>query len=134
MFASYFIRSSSATLFFVGQRSMSTNFNVRRLTTPEEVRDIINERAAAEGWRPGALDHVSYFEADPTGFFVGELNGKPISCISALKYSSNFAFVGNYIVDKQYRGREYGLQMCITSLDRFTDDFNLAADAVVERV
>ena len=133
MFARYFTRSSNATPLFVGQRSMSTNFNVRRLTTPEEVRDIINGRAAAEGWRPGALDHVSYFEADPAGFFVGELDGKPIGCISALKYS-NFAFIGNYIVDKQYRGRGYGLQMCITSLDRFADNFNLAADAVVEKV
>ena len=44
---------------------------VRRLTTPEEVRQIICERAAANGSRPGALDHISFFAADETGFFVG---------------------------------------------------------------
>ena len=52
----------------IGRRMASERFIVRRLSTPEEVRDIICERAAAEGWRPGALDHVSFFAADETGF------------------------------------------------------------------
>ena len=58
--------------------SSDSNFVVRRLLTPEEIREEICERAVMVGWRLGALDHVSYFAADPTGFYVGELGGKTI--------------------------------------------------------
>ena len=68
--------------------------DVRRLKSPEEVQRIIIERAAVSGRRPGALGHVSFFAADETGFFVGELNGEPISCMSLVKYTENYAFLG----------------------------------------
>ena len=119
---------------FVGQGAGKTpgNFRVRRLTTPEEVRVVVSERAALEGWRPGALDHVSYFAADNTGFFAGELDGTPMSCFSVVKYTKNFAYLGSYIVDEQYRGKGYGLKMFTTVLASLGDHFNLAADSVVE--
>ena len=44
----------------IGRRMASERFIVRRLSTPEEVREIMCERMAAGGWRPGALDHVSF--------------------------------------------------------------------------
>ena len=87
--------------------SSSDKFRVRRLRTADEVAIIIS-KVAEEGWKPGALDHVSYFAADNTGFFVGELNGIVISCISAVKYSEKFAVIGNVIVDKPYRDRGFG--------------------------
>ena len=65
----------------------SNSFTVRRIGTPQEVRDIIIEKAKTEGWRPGAFDHVSYFAADNNGFFVGELDREPISCVSVVKYA-----------------------------------------------
>ena len=107
---------------------------VRRLKTPEEVRQIICERAAANGRKPGALDHVSFFAADETGFFVGELDGKPISCVSVVKYAQNFAFIGNYKVDNPYRGKEYGLLTWRTALASINKDCNIAGDAVEEKV
>ena len=92
----------------IGRRMASERFIVRRLSTPEEIREIMCERMAAGGWRPGALDHVSFFAADETGFFVGELDEKPISCVSVVKHADDFAFLGNYIVDEPYRGSGYG--------------------------
>ena len=45
---------------------------------------------------------------DPTAGFVGELNGKPIGCMTMAKYGDRFAFGGCYFVNKESRGREYG--------------------------
>ena len=88
----------------------SGTFTVRRLTSVEEVRQLIAEKAASQGWRPGALDHESFLAADKTGFFVGELDGQTISCISMVKYSHDYAFGRYFIVDEPYRGSGYGLQ------------------------
>ena len=107
----------------------SENFSVRRLTSPEEVRHIISERAAINGYRPGALDHVSYFAADKTGFFVGELDGKPISCISVVKFTDDNAFVGNYAVDEPYRGKGYGLLTFKAATESLNEGCNIGGNS-----
>ena len=107
---------------------------VRKLKTPEEVRQIICERAAANGRKPGALDHISFFAADETGFFVGELDGKPISCVSVVKYAQNFAFIANYRVDNPYRARGYGLLMWKFAMASINEGYNVAGDAAEEKV
>ena len=116
----------------IRQRNASENFVVRRLQSPEEVRQNIIERAAANDWRPGALDHVSFFAADETGFFVGELNGEPISCVSVVKYTENFAFLGHYIVDEPYRGCGYGLLTVKAAMASISHGCNTARDTTEE--
>jgi GNAT superfamily N-acetyltransferase len=66
--------------------------------------------AEAEGWNPGKHDADAFFAADPKGYFIGEREGRPISCISAVAYGSDFGFIGFYIVHPDYRGQGYGLQ------------------------
>jgi GNAT superfamily N-acetyltransferase len=61
------------------------------------------------GWNPGLNDAETYFTADPAGFFVGELDGKPIATISGVRYDDTFGFIGCYIVSKPFRGRGYGM-------------------------
>ena len=126
--------SSPIRLLIRPRRNASESFVVRRLKSPEEVRQIMCERVAAGGWRPGALDHISFFAADETGFFVGELNGKPISCMSVVKHAENFAFLGNYIVDEPYRGSGYGLLTWKAAMASINEDYNTAGDAVEEKV
>ena len=131
------LNSTSRTLAIrsaVCHRKASGDFRVRRLAQPREIRNIIIEKAQIEGWRPGALDHVSYFAADNTGFFAGELDGEPICCISTVKYTIDFAFVGCYIVDESHRGKGYGLQTSKVALASLSKSCNLAADAVIEKV
>ena len=108
----------------------SGTFTVRRLTSTEEV---LAEKAASLGWRPGALDHESFFAADKTGFFVGELDGQTISCISMVKYSHDYAFGGNFIVDEPYRGCGYGLQTYKAAVATLPEGCNFAADSVEKR-
>lgn len=64
--------------------------------------------AAAEGWNPGLDDAPAFAAADPTGFFVGRVDGTPVATISVVKYGATFAFLGLYIVRPGERGKGYG--------------------------
>ena len=107
------------------------NFKVRRLTTPEEVRDKIFSRAADEGWRPGALDHVGFFAAE-NHFFVGELDGKPISSVFFLKHGNNFMQAGGLIVDKQHRGKGYAMHTFKSTFGSKEKSVNVCGDSTSE--
>ena len=72
------------------------NFRVRQIGTADEAATIFTRRKIEVGWRPGALDQESYFAVDETGFFAGELDGKVVSCISVVKYSTEYAFIGQW--------------------------------------
>lgn len=85
---------------------MAGTYDIRIMTRAE--LDLAVEWAAQEGWNPGLQDATSFYAADPTGFFVGLLNGEAIATISAVKYAPNFAFVGFYLVKPDYRGQGYG--------------------------
>ncbi len=63
---------------------------------------IAVEWAAKEGWNPGLNDTECYFKADPSGFLMGFLGEEPIASISVVKYSSDFGFLGFYIVKPEY--------------------------------
>jgi ribosomal protein S18 acetylase RimI-like enzyme len=75
------------------------------------------EWAAAEGWNPGLHDAHCFYAADPEGFFVGERNGVPIGCVSAVRYGPRFGFLGLYIVKAGHRGQGFGLELWRAALD-----------------
>lgn len=66
------------------------------------------EWAAQEGWNPGLHDADCFRAADPEGFFVGLVEDRPVACVSVVKYGSDFAFLGLYIVQAAWRGRGLG--------------------------
>jgi hypothetical protein len=80
-----------------------------RVMRPEEV-ELIRTWSTAEGWNPGHHDGPCFFATDPVGFFVGELDGQPVSCISCVAYDDSFGFLGQFIVKPGFRGKGYGLQ------------------------
>lgn len=98
----------------------------------EEVKDIAVEWAAKEGWNPGLNDTQCFYKADSKGFFVGLLDEKPISCISAIKYGEDFGFIGFYIVDTEYRGKGYGIRIWNEAMD-YLNGRNIALDGVIEQ-
>lgn len=73
--------------------------------------DTVLQWAADEGWNPGLHDAECFYTADPQGFLVGELDGRPIAAISAVRYGAEFAFLGLYIVKPEHRGQGYGMQI-----------------------
>lgn len=97
-----------------------------------EVESIAVQWAAEEGWNPGLNDAPCFYAADPEGFFIGLLGGEPISCISAVVYGQEFAFVGFYIVRPGFRGMGYGLKMVEAALAH-VGNRNIGLDGVVEQ-
>jgi len=65
---------------------------LRRMTEADLALAL--EWAAAEGWNPGLHDAHCFHAADPQGFLVGELEGVPIGCVSAVRYGQGFGFLG----------------------------------------
>ena len=108
-----------------------------RPMTPSEVQ-LALDWAAQEGWNPGLHDATVFYATDPTGFLIAELEGEPIGCICAVRYSSKFGFIGLYIVRPQWRGRGYGLQLWQTAWQQLVNQLeekqpSIGLDGVVER-
>jgi GNAT superfamily N-acetyltransferase len=98
-----------------------------------EVADIAVKWAEKEGWNPGLHDAECFYAADPNGFFVGELDGKIASCISAVRYDEKFGFLGFYIVSPEYRGKGLGVEIFAKAL-QYLEKRNVGADGVLARV
>lgn len=108
---------------------MSNNNYIIRNASEKDL-DFMIDLAAKEGWNPGLYDKKPFFAADPNGFFVGELNGEIISCVSGVKYEDKFAFGGFYIVKEEYRGMDYGIQMYIHVIE-YVNGLCFGIDGVV---
>jgi hypothetical protein len=114
---------------------MPTNFlsNYKiRLMKPEDLRLALTW-AAKEGWNPGVYDAEPFWAADPTGFFIGEVNGKAVSTYSAVKYGSTFSFHGFYIVESDYRKSGLGLPIWNRGRESVGKRM-IGGDAVVQNV
>ena len=97
--------------------------------TREELNTMV-DWAAKEGWNPGLHDGDAFYATDPKGFYLGFLDGEPISSISVVSYDSNFGFLGFYIVKLEYRGKGYGFQLWQESLKHLPTQ-NIGLDGVV---
>ncbi|GAA1934717.1 GNAT family N-acetyltransferase [Streptomyces durmitorensis] len=83
--------------------------------TPDDWR-VVSGWAADEGWNPGLRDGASFFAQDPEGFFMGRIEGEPVSAISVVNYDEVYAFLGFYLVRPDLRGHGHGLATWRTAL------------------
>lgn len=104
------------------------DFQIRVMRRDE--LDLAIEWAGNEGWNPGLNDAHCYYQADPQGFLIGELDGIQIACISAMKYSNDFGFIGFYIIEPDYRGQGYGVQIWQAAVN-YLSGCNIGLDGVV---
>ena len=74
--------------------------------------------AAAEGWNPGLHDATSFYATDPDGFLLAQRHGQPVGMVSAVRYGSQFGFIGFYIVLPAFRGHGYGLALWNAAMAR----------------
>ncbi|MGI5373031.1 GNAT family N-acetyltransferase [Streptomyces sp. CA-251387] len=77
---------------------------------------VVRAWAVDEGWNPGVADSAAFFAQDPEGFFIGRIDGEPVSAISVVNYVSDYAFLGWYLVRPDARGRGFGLTTWKTAL------------------
>jgi len=94
---------------------------------------IAVEWAKQEGWNPGINDAELFYQADPNGFFVGEVEGELVAVGSAVVYDNSFAFCGLYIVAPKHRGKGYGLELTKHRLN-YCANRNIGIDGVLENV
>jgi GNAT superfamily N-acetyltransferase len=69
----------------------------------------VEEWAAEEQWNPGLGDTACFHPTDPGGFFLGRRDGRPVSAVSVVNYSEDFAFLGYYLVDPDHRRNGLGM-------------------------
>lgn len=77
---------------------------------------VISGWAADEGWNPGLSDGPAFFAQDPDGFFLGRIDGEPVSAVSVVNHGPDFAFLGCYLVRPDLRGRGHGITTWKTAL------------------
>lgn len=109
---------------------MTHDYTIRTMSR-EEI-NLAVDWAAAEGWNPGLYDADAFHAADPGGFLIGELGGKPIASISVVKYGETFGFLGFYIVKPEHRGKGYGLRIWRAGMERL-EGRNVGLDGVVDQ-
>lgn len=105
------------------------NLTVRPIKRAEV--DLAIDWAAAEGWNPGIYDAECFYQTNKCGFLVGELNGEPVGCISAVAYDEYFGFLGLYIVKPQFRGQGFGFQIWKAAMAYLGTERNLGLDGVI---
>jgi hypothetical protein len=70
--------------------------------------EILLGWANVEGWNPGLADAAPFHAADPDGFVGCFVDGVMAAGISAIRYGSDFGFIGLYICHPDFRRRGHG--------------------------
>jgi GNAT superfamily N-acetyltransferase len=81
----------------------------------------VEEWIAKEGGDPGLTDADAFFRLDPGGFFLGLLDGEPVSAVSVVNYGPRIAFLGNYLVRPDRRGQGFGRATWRTAMGHAAD-------------
>lgn len=95
---------------------ITDTFRIRPLRADEMHLPL--DWAAAEGWNPGRHDGAAFHAADPEGFLVAELGGRPAGVISAARAGADFGFLGFYIVAPEHRGKGHGMALWRAAMAR----------------
>jgi GNAT superfamily N-acetyltransferase len=109
-------------------QSSSSSLRIRTMTGTDVA--IALAWAEAQGWNPGWHDAECFYAADPNGFFIGEVGGAPVACLSAVAYDNAFGFIGLYIVKPEWRGKGLGMQLWKHGLG-YLANRNIGLDGVV---
>ena len=110
-------------------------FTVSRASSLDDLRWVIST-CREEGWTTRGKDPECYFSADmSSNFFIGELEGKKISCIAVHEFGDRYCRIGNFIVVPQYRGKGYGLRTWKHAMGAVGgEQRNIVLDSVVDMV
>lgn len=100
--------------------------------TAEDMHTAV-EWAANEGWNPGINDADCFYNTDTNGFFAIKAKGEIIGCISAVKYNSDYGFIGFYIVKPDLRGKLIGLYLANKALE-YLHGCSIGIDGVLNKV
>jgi GNAT superfamily N-acetyltransferase len=112
-------------------KNLKTNDDLKIRKMIRDEAEFAVEMASSEGWNPGINDGKLFFDADPDGFYVAEIAGKPIGCASAVAYDDSFGFLGFYVVKPEFRRTGVGMKLTEKCLEHMGNR-NIGLDGVVE--
>lgn len=108
-----------------------------RTMTHEDLK-LVMGWACEENWNVGKHDVTPYYKADPEGYKLLLLDNEPIGSISIVKHSNDFAFIGLFIIRKEYRNQGHGTYLfnaAITHLkERLSAKANIGLYAVPKEI
>jgi hypothetical protein len=108
--------------------SNTDNLIIRNMTRKD--MDTIMIWAKEENWNPGIADADNFYNTDPEGFFIAEFEGRPVSCVSVVRYGHSFGFLGMYLARKEYKGKGFGLKVFNAGMN-FLKGRNVGLDGVM---
>lgn len=79
--------------------------NIRQMVMSD--LDFALNQTTLEGWTSTKNDFEELLKFDPEGSFIGEIDGETIGMVCTVNYGE-FGFIGNLIVQNQYRGQNLG--------------------------
>ncbi|MGL5866177.1 MAG: GNAT family N-acetyltransferase [Dermatophilaceae bacterium] len=114
----------------------STRYDMSGFTVEVATADdwqVVTEWGNSESWNIGRHDAECFRTIDPEGFFLGRIDGRPVSAVSLLNYSDDLAVWGHYLVAPGERGKGYGIEVCKTA-SRHAGQRVTVGDAMPEQV
>ncbi|MFH1727190.1 MAG: GNAT family N-acetyltransferase [Pseudomonadota bacterium] len=88
---------------------MTMKLKIRQMTRNE--LDQVVQWASKEGWNPGLADAEIFWNTDPGGFVVAELDGKMVGSGSIISYNGDYGFMGFFIMQPEYRNKGLGTEL-----------------------
>ncbi len=111
---------------------MDESFTIRIIKNNEFSQ--VTDWARSEGFAPGLDDISIYKNTDKKGIWVGCLNDEPIGSIACVKYNSAYAFIGLFIVRKEFRHNGYGILLWKHALNYLADVDCIGLEAAPARL
>ena len=111
---------------------MDKNFTIRIIENNEFSK--VTNWARLEGFAPGLDDISIYKNTDNQGIWVGCLNEEPIGSIACVKYNVEYAFIGLFIVRKEFRNKGYGISLWKHALNYLSDVNCIGLEAAPNRL
>lgn len=110
-------------------RIETEGLKIRKMRRDEA--EFVIQMAAGEGWNPGIHEGEIFYDTDPEGFFIAEIDGKPVGCASAVAYDDSFGFFGLYVVKPEFREKGIGTRLTEKCLEHLGNR-NIGLDGVLE--
>ena len=110
------------------KKKMAGKFEIRN-AKPDDL-SFPTHFAITNNWRYGPHDLSRAYDFDPSGFFVGELDGKIISHVNMIKYPGHSAFIGTLVCQEEHRGKGYGKKTWDTAWKTLDQSCNIGLESL----